>query len=118
MSGWASELGGAPLAPVLSDVALAFGVWRIPNPARPVLVMVSMSVTATSLAVASVRIDADRDGGTVPDDTRELSAPADTGGPSKGELTIWVPPGGSYRIVNVANPAAANAILEINEVAQ
>lgn len=101
----------------VSDVTgLASGAWRTPNADRAVLVLIAATIEPSGVSQALIRFRVDRSGGTTADDIKELRAPAGLGGQLSGEITLWVPPGGSWSFVQVDNPNNNNAIDEINEI--
>lgn len=100
----------------VSDVTLSLGTWRTPNADRPVLALVTVRITPTGTTSAEMHLEVDRGGGTAADDTRQLTVPAGLGGDFESTITGWIPPGGSYRLVNVSDPNSNNAIIELNEI--
>ena len=100
--------------------ALGFDTWRVNNTARPVFVEATIRAQTDGVTNGAVKMDVDESGGTAVDYYQRTIAhsAAGAGVNQVGNFSMYIPPGGSYRINNQSDPNAANSIISLREIVQ
>jgi len=100
--------------------ALGFDTWRVNNTARPVFVEATIRAQTDGVTNGAVRMDVDESGGTAVNYYQRTIAhsAAGAGVNQVGNFSMYIPPGGSYRIFNQSDPNAANTIVSLREIVQ
>jgi len=100
-----------------SDPNLGFGTWRIPNANRPTFLMVRGRAWTDGASSGRIDLDMNESGASTQEYKMNIFANKNLGSGLYviGDMTIIIPPGGSYRIENANDPSGNNKIYDIRE---
>jgi len=113
------EIPGVP--PSSSDPGLSVDTWRQPSTERPVSVTVTVFTETDGTNPASLKFEADEGGGTSADYSLfivDLPPETGAGANTHGTITMGLPPGAQYRVVNFQDPNNEAGIVSLREMIQ
>jgi len=108
--------GGGTTFNGVSSISPGFGNWTVPNSNSPTLVTVRGSTETDGSTAGVIQYQVDESGGTTPDYTGILALAGEEAGSgfsSPGDVTLPIPAGGAFRVVNAQDPNAGNVVFDV-----